>query len=202
MLKYLIVPLPLVAHFLIEFEYVAFSLIPLYVSLLMALGMVMGLSLSASLLQGFLVAGALGLGLAALGEPGFTLYIPSVATPLVLFTVFSLSLLKGRTPIITRISRAVHAAEEPLARRDDYTRILTVIWAVFFLALAVESLALAYWSTVRVWSLFTNVLNYVFIVAFFVLEYLVRIQLLKDVQSAPLSQVVRTLREMRSIRRG
>lgn len=201
MLKYLIIPLPLVAHILIEFEYIVFSLIPLYVSLLLALGMVMGLSLSASLLQACLVAGALGLGVAVLEEPGFTLYIPSVATPLVLFAIFSLSLLKGRTPIITRVSHTVHAPEAPLPRRDDYTRLLTGIWAVIFLALAAESAALAYWSTIRIWSLFANILNYLFIVAFFILEYLVRIHLLKDLQSATLSEVVRTFREMGPIRR-
>ena len=57
MLQVLIIPLPLVAHLLIEFEYAAFPLIPLYSSFLIPLGLAMGLSLVVSLLQGSLGAG-------------------------------------------------------------------------------------------------------------------------------------------------
>jgi uncharacterized membrane protein len=56
-----------------------------------------------------------------------------------------------------------------------YTRRVTIAWTVFFGLVAVESIALALFAPLHIWSLFTNCLNYVFVLLFFVIEYRLRL---------------------------
>ena len=53
-------------------------------------------------------------------------------------------------------------------------RNLTLAWAGFFALMAAISLALALAGPLALWSLFSNIMNYVLVVVFFVLEYLYR----------------------------
>ncbi|MEE8433352.1 MAG: hypothetical protein V3S64_01060 [bacterium] len=122
---------------------------------------------------------------------GNAIYLPSVVIPLFFGGVFIASLLPGRVPIITRIAVAVRGGLPDRMMR--YSRQLTRAWVVFFLLISAEALALAIWAPLEVWSLFTNVLNYVFIFTFFVLEYAYRKLIVKEEDILSFSQYIRAL---------
>lgn len=105
--------------------------------------------------------------------PGMLLYVPPVAINLALCTVFARTLRRGREPLVShfaRIGRGGQLAPD-LAR---YTRNLTRAWAGFFVLMAAISATLAVTGPLAAWSLFSNILNYLLVVLFFVLEYVYR----------------------------
>lgn len=183
--------IPLVIHFLIFFGNFDSAMVLLYLSLLIVLMAVV--ELPPLLLACLAVAIAI-LAAAArllLEGGGNAIYFPSVAIPLCFCGVFIASLLPGRVPLVTRIAIAVRGRlPERMVR---YSRRLTQAWVVFFLLISAEALALAIWAPLEVWSLFTNVLNYVFIAAFFVLEYVYRKVIVKEEDILSFSQYLRSL---------
>jgi uncharacterized membrane protein len=96
-----------------------------------------------------------------------------IAVNLALCALFGRTLARGREPMIARFARLERGDELPgdLAR---YTRVLTVLWTAFFAAMASISLGLALWGSTLAWSVFTNVVNYLLIAAFFFGEYVYR----------------------------
>jgi uncharacterized membrane protein len=105
--------------------------------------------------------------------PGMLLYVPPVAINLALCMIFARTLRRGCEPLVShfaRIGRGGQLAPD-LAR---YTRNLTRTWAGFFLLMAVISVTLAVTGPLTAWSLFSNILNYLLVVLFFILEYAYR----------------------------
>lgn len=96
-----------------------------------------------------------------------------LAPPLLIYFgmagLFAMSLLPDRIPLVTRIARLLDG--EPDRETRDYTRTITLAWALFLAALGGVSLLLACCAEPRMWSLFTNVLGYLLILGFFVLEF-------------------------------
>ena len=97
-----------------------------------------------------------------------------------LFFIFFKSLLPGHTPIISYISKLERGfMTEELAR---YTRGLTWVWAMVSLGLLLEAALLAAFAPLEIWSLFTNILNYIFVAALFFGEYIFRLYHLRHLQ--------------------
>jgi uncharacterized membrane protein len=83
-----------------------------------------------------------------------------------------MSLLPGRTPIITVMSHLVHG---PLpAAIDRYTRTITWVWCLFFALQLLGSALLMAFAPVVYWSTFVNVLNAPLVAALFLGERLTR----------------------------
>lgn len=89
-----------------------------------------------------------------------------------LFWVFAGSLRPGQVPVITRIAALMR--EQASERELRYTRKVTWAWALFFITMLATSLVLAIYAPAQVWSVFTNLVSYVLLVAFFLVEFLVR----------------------------
>ncbi len=104
----------------------------------------------------------------------YWVYIFPVAIYLLLFWVFARTLKQGKEPLITGISRLERGGVVP-ADLLGYTRGLTTFWSVFFILMAISSILLSFLAPLHVWSYFSNVLSYVLIAAFFLLEYPFRI---------------------------
>ena len=116
------------------------------------------------------------IGLAAVAinrDPAFALFLPPIAINLLLLVVFAKTLLPGNEPLITQLSRLERGENPP--ELVSYTRRLTWVWTIFFTALVIESILLPVYASIEVWSLFTNILNYLFIAVLFVGEYFYRI---------------------------
>jgi uncharacterized membrane protein len=117
---------------------------------------------------------ALGLGLAVSAvSPEAVLYAPPLALYVGLGALFAATLRPGDEPMVSRFARIERGGELPadLAR---YTRTLTVLWVLFFAAMAATSFALALAGSIEAWSLFTNLLAYALLAVFFLGEYLYR----------------------------
>ncbi len=87
---------------------------------------------------------------------------------LFLLWLFGRTLLAGREPLISQISR--HINGELRAEVADYTRHVTIAWCIFFLMQVIISLLLYIFAPLAVWSLFINVLNLPLLILMFVGE--------------------------------
>ena len=100
------------------------------------------------------------------------LYLPPIAINLWFMLIFLLSLTHSDEALISRIARMERGTLNP--ELTSYTRNLTWIWTALFAIMAVESLLLALYAPLELWSWFANVLNYVFVAMLFTGEYIYR----------------------------
>jgi len=103
----------------------------------------------------------------------YTLFLPPVLISLSLLVLFGRTLLPGCEPLIGVVARLERGGELP-PELVSYTRNLTWIWTGFIAAMVLEAVLLAAYASLEVWSLVTNILNYVFIASLFVGEYIYR----------------------------
>jgi uncharacterized membrane protein len=106
------------------------------------------------------------------------LLLPPVLINLLLALVFGSTLLPGATPLITQFSRIMKGHLDDKALK--YTRRVTLAWVIFFALMGMESILLALYAPPLVWSLFTNFLNYFFLLLFFLVEYFLRVRLFPE----------------------
>lgn len=149
---------------------------------------------------GVLVLVSVFLGLMLSGQAMVVLYLPPILMNTSLFILFSQSLSVGNTPIITRYAELI---------RDDmpvevirYTRRVTQLWAVCFALLTLESILLAVFAPIDIWSLFNNILNYVFILTLFVAEYIFRYHFLSHLEHPTFYTFCRKLIQLRYTSNG
>ena len=102
------------------------------------------------------------------------IYVPPVFINFSLMILFGRSLSPGATPLVARVASLWRGPLDPAV--SLYTRRVTVAWTVFFALMAVESIALALFAPLYVWSLFTNFLNYILVLLFFVIEHQMRLR--------------------------
>lgn len=100
----------------------------------------------------------------------YALFLPPVLVNLGLMALFGASLRSSQIPFIERLMR-LGSQVELTANLRAYGRRLTWVWAGYFGAVAVVSLLLAWRAPLDTWSLFTNVLNFVFMAAMFAAQY-------------------------------
>ena len=105
-----------------------------------------------------------------LGE--WLIYTSSIIILIVLFFVFSHSLLPDHIPLVTDIGEK---SRGPLsAAMRDYTRKVTIVWAILFGVMATWSILLAWLGPPSLWSLFSNVINYLLVGSLFFGEFIFR----------------------------
>lgn len=104
-------------------------------------------------------------------------YLPPIFVSLGLLALFVHTLRPGRTPVATVVAGLM--GDELTAPVRRYTRKVTLAWAVFFALMTLETLALAVFAPLELWSLFAYVINYFLVALMFVGEYLVRLVCMK-----------------------
>jgi len=127
-----------------------------------------------------------------LSQTAATLFLlPPVLINLLLALVFGGTLLPGATPLITQFAQIM---EDDLdAKALGYTRQVTIAWALFFILMSTEALLLALYASPFIWSLFTNFLNYLFLLLFFLLEYRLRIHHITEMEHPGFIDFIRSL---------
>ncbi len=85
---------------------------------------------------------------------------------------FALSLRPARTPLCEQLAAKLHGPLE--AREIAYLRRATLAWALFYALITLAILVLFFTSTLRVWSLFVNVLVFVAIALACLIDHLIR----------------------------
>ncbi len=128
-------------------------------------------------------------------EPQTLLKLPPVLINGVLCLAFGYTLLPGRKPLISRFAELMHGhALDALSQR--YTRGVTLLWSVLFALLTLESLLLGMLAEPHLWSLFTNFLNYLFVLLVFVVEYRLRLRRLPHLEHAGFFRFLLDLRRI------
>jgi uncharacterized membrane protein len=186
---------PLVAHFAVIHNSV--TLIAIALGLLIVVPMLPALgqrSLAAWLAVPPIVAGLWWLSRST--HATLPLYIAPILVPGFMAGVFGSTLLAGQMPLIERLIRIMmepdpEHATGPEPEVQDYARKLTLCWTLFFIALCTVNLVLGLLAEpggllltsgvtppVTVpqewWSLFANVIGYLLVAAFFLIEYAYR----------------------------
>lgn len=127
------------------------------------------------------------------GIPSRWLYLAQHAgVHLALAAWFGSTLRRHAEPLITALARRVHRSFTPAMER--YTRRVTLAWTLYFLGMAVASLALFAAGEFAHWSLLANILTPVLTAAFFVGEYLVRYWLHPEFERVSLQQALQAYR--------
>ena len=120
--------------------------------------------------------------------PG-TIYVAQhVAIHLLLAFVFGLTLVGGRESLVTALARRVHGAMTPAMAA--YSRKVTAVWTVYFVAMALLSLALYALAPFATWAAFANLATPLAMVALFIGEYVLRYRLHPEFERATLSQAL------------
>jgi uncharacterized membrane protein len=101
------------------------------------------------------------------------LQLMPVLMNLLLAVLLAFSLGKGQQPLITRLASVMRGGDMPV-RVARYTRQVTLVWSLFFAAMAIVALMLTMFATLESWSLFVNFLTYVFIAVLVVGEFVFR----------------------------
>lgn len=167
---------PLIVHLLIELDRPWLAVAGLVVTSAIYLTLLVGLQRRSGAHPAWL---GLYLGLAVLGainlltHAHWALFFPPVIINLAIGAIFALTLRPGSTPLVTQMMRFEYHGEPP-PPLAAYGRRLTIMWVGFFAGVALLSVVLALTAPLVVWSLFTNILNYVFAVLLLFAQFFYR----------------------------
>ena len=100
------------------------------------------------------------------------LFVPPIVINAMLAWLFGRTLVHGRVPLIARFAQIEQGTLS--AELAIYTRTLTWLWTLLFIAAALLSSALAMSGHRDAWSLFTNFINYLLVGALFLGEFAYR----------------------------
>jgi len=113
-----------------------------------------------------------------------SIYVP-------LLVSFGVTLLPGRTPLITALARKMYG--DIPAEMVTYTRSVTWAWCCFFAAQLAMSLTLFLWAPIVAWSLFVNVLDLPLVALMFAAEQIFRKVRLRNPPRHTVSDVLRMI---------
>lgn len=134
--------------------------------------------------------------LAMLGFIGIygMLFLPPVAANLAVALFFGRTLLPGSIPLVTRIALSLHPERSPRVLR--YTRHVTWAWMWFCLGMAALSAVLAASAPLKIWSFFSNFLDYLLLGGFFLCEVALRRVMLQGEPAAGLRETLQAMGRM------
>lgn len=106
------------------------------------------------------------------GWAHYLMYLPPIFIPLSVLWLFARSLRPDSMPVVTRVATKIRGPlPDELTR---YTRQVTQLWVGFLSLMALGSLLLAIFASAELWSLMTNIVQYLLMAAMFVFEYAYR----------------------------
>jgi len=189
---------PVTIHFCIILE--QYFLAGLYVALIVCLVALDKLSVKQTWRAISLFVISLGLVTSIFITPKSVIFLPPIVIPLMLAYLFGKSLTGNRLAYITDIACKIN--KQALSDRErDYTRLITKIWTVFFVAIAIEAVLVAMFADLKTWSYVTNFLNYVLIGVFFIIEYSLRKLVLSEVDHQGFVTFCKSLISLHRIKR-
>lgn len=104
----------------------------------------------------------------------YALYLPPVFINLALMFLFGMTLRADSMPLVERLMRMEYPNGDLPPPLVSYARNLTRVWVIYFAAIVLISLILAVTAPLEVWSLFANVLSYVFAIVLVLAQYAYR----------------------------
>ena len=104
----------------------------------------------------------------------YALYLPPLLINSGLMILFGLTLRHGSMPLVERLMRMEYHDTELPAALVRYARNLTRVWVGYFASIVLIALVLAVSVPLERWSLFANVLSYLFAIMLFLAQYAFR----------------------------
>lgn len=123
---------------------------------------------------------------------GWLYFVQHAGANALLCAVFGHTLMRGQTPMCTRIAGLMHG--EVSAALARYTRRVTAAWTVFFGLTTAVSAGLFAFAPIAAWSTFANLLTAPLVGAMFAAEYLVRVRVLPPHERGGILDAVRAYR--------
>ncbi|MEO7335088.1 MAG: hypothetical protein ABIV63_00785 [Caldimonas sp.] len=120
--------------------------------------------------------------------------IEHVAIHAFLAITFGVTLRPGARPLISVLADRVHRGLTPDMER--YTRKLTLAWTIYFVAMALVSLAIHALASFSTWAVFANAVTPVAMVSMFVGEYVLRYRLHPEFERASFNDMIRAYSQM------
>ena len=103
------------------------------------------------------------------------LFLPPALINLGMLAVFGGTLRVGKVPLVERLLRIAYSQRLPFGELPpglaQSARRMTWAWVIFFACMTLLSLGLARWASLEVWSLFVNVLYYLFVAALLIFQH-------------------------------
>lgn len=131
------------------------------------------------------------------GMTRYLMYLPPVLLPSLVLWVFARSLRRGEMPLVTRIATQIRGSlPAPLI---PYTRKVTQCWVLLLAILALSSACLAVFATPELWSLMTNIVQYLVLASAFLGEYLYRRLRFRDLEHESFAALVAALFKTRMV---
>lgn len=124
-------------------------------------------------------------------------YLQHLGTHLVLAVLFGRSLFGGGDALVTSMARFIYG-NALSARKQRYTRQVTLLWTVFFVLNALVSTGLFLWAPAAVWSVHANLLTGPLIGLVFLCEYMVRLRVLPAHERPSVAEVLQAYRHRMS----
>lgn len=112
------------------------------------------------------------------GYTTYLVYLPPILILFSLFIIFWQTLGQEQTPLITRYAKLM--GDKLDDRHLQYQRNLTKLWAGFFLLMVITSISLAVFASLQAWSFFTNIISYILVACFFIIEFAWRKHIFSD----------------------
>jgi uncharacterized membrane protein len=100
------------------------------------------------------------------------IYLPPILMISLILYPFIRSVLPNNTPLISRFYQLTEQKSDP--RVLSYTEKLTWVWIFLISALLLNTIFLTFFASLETWSLFTNFINYLLLLALLVFEWLFR----------------------------
>jgi len=190
----LLLTYPIALHFSIYWGYI--DLVVIYLALLLSIpflskalrGSSPGLWPLASL------ALAIALVISSKGNEQYFVKLVPLSVNGIFLWLFASTLVKGRTPLVTRFARLIRNDMPPAV--VIYTRRATIAWAIYFLLMLVISMLLAIYAPIELWSFFSNILSYVFLLLMFLAEFAARRMLVSEYMDYSFAEYIQRLRNV------
>lgn len=103
---------------------------------------------------------------------------------------FGLTLRAGHTSLITTMAARVHKNFTPAMA--TYTRNVTLAWTLYFIGMAIISIALFEFASFDAWALFANLLTPLAVPAMFGAEYFLRYRLHPEFERTTVADAIRS----------
>jgi uncharacterized membrane protein len=137
------------------------------------------------------VAGLCALALLGVDVSPQVLYLAQhVGVHLFLAFGFGSTLRAGHTALISTLAARVHRGLTPAMA--VYTRKVTLAWTLYFVGMAIVSVALYAFTDFDTWAVFANLLTPVAVVVMFAAEYLLRYRLHPEFERTSVADAVRS----------
>lgn len=140
-----------------------------------------------------LLAGLCGQALLGVKVSAQLIYLAQhVGVHLFLAVGFGSTMRVGQTPLITTMAARVHRNFTPAMAL--YTRKVTLAWTLYFIAMALTSVALYAFASFEAWARFANLLTPLAVAAMFGAEYLLRYHWHPEFERSSVTDAIRSYR--------